>query len=162
MATRGRKPKPTNVKLIQGTARVSRLNPKEPKPQPVRLEPPAFLNAYAKEEWNRVVDQLYNLGITSHLDLAVLAAYCQSFGRWREAEESLARFAAKDKATHGIMMKTQAGNAIQNPLVGAANKAHSDVVRYAADLGMTPSARSRVSGAEKKDPNDPAARFFGE
>ena len=59
------------------------------------------------------------------------------------------------------MIKTTNGNAIQNPLVGTANKAATDMVRFAAEFGMTPSARSRINvtppgeGAE-----DPAARFF--
>jgi P27 family predicted phage terminase small subunit len=47
--------------------------------------------------------------------------------------------------TGGLMIKTSNGNAIQNPLVGTANKAASDVVRYAAEFGMTPSARVRLA-----------------
>ena len=39
------------------------------------------------------------------------------------------------------MIKTSNGNAIQNPLIGTADKADSDMVRYAAEFGMTPSAR---------------------
>ena len=43
------------------------------------------------------------------------------------------------------MIETSNGNAIQNPLVGTANKAASDVVRYAAEFGMTPSTRVRLA-----------------
>ena len=46
--------------------------------------------------------------------------------------------------THGLIIRTQGGNAIQNPLVGTANKAMADMMRYAAEFGMTPSARTRI------------------
>ena len=42
------------------------------------------------------------------------------------------------------MIKTSNGNLVQNPLVGTANKAMSEMMRYAVEFGMTPSARSRV------------------
>ncbi len=51
----------------------------------------------------------------------------------------------RDLLTGGLMIKTSNGNAIQNPLVGTANKAVSDMVRYAAEFGMTPSARVRLA-----------------
>lgn len=43
------------------------------------------------------------------------------------------------------MIKTSNGNVIQNPLVGTAHKAPYDMMHYAAEFGMTPSARSRLS-----------------
>jgi len=49
------------------------------------------------------------------------------------------------------MIKTTNGNAIQNPLVGMANRAMADMVRYATEFGMTPSSRSRIAG--NTDPN---------
>jgi P27 family predicted phage terminase small subunit len=55
--------------------------------------------------------------------------------------------AVNDPTTHGVVIQTQGGNFIQNPLLGAANKAMSDMVRYAVELGFTPSARSRVASA---------------
>jgi P27 family predicted phage terminase small subunit len=50
--------------------------------------------------------------------------------------------------TGGLMIRTTNGNAVQNPLIGVANKAMADMVRYAAEFGMTPSARSRIQGSE--------------
>jgi P27 family predicted phage terminase small subunit len=68
--------------------------------------------------------------------------------------------AEKDQLTGGLMIKTSNGNAIQNPLVGTANKAAADMMRYAAEFGMTPSARSRIAAAPPEDGGDPADRFF--
>ena len=100
------------------------------------------------------------LGILTGVDRAALAAYCQAWGRWRQAERALAAMAALDPVTGALMIKTKEGNAIQNPLVGVANKAMADMVRYAAEFGMTPSARTRVQAAAGGQADDPASKYF--
>jgi hypothetical protein len=45
----------------------------------------------------------------------------------------------------GLPIKASNSNAIPNPLVGTANEAASDMVRYAAELSMARSARFRLS-----------------
>lgn len=157
MPPRGPKTKPTKLKLLTGTARAHRLNPHEPQPVVARPDAPEHLTDAAREEWERVVVELLAQGILTHLDRAALAAYCQAYGRWSAAETALARMAARDAVTDGLIVKTRSGNLIQNPLVGAANKAMADMVRYAAEFGMTPSARTRVACLD-----DAAANSFGE
>lgn len=156
---RGRKPTPTHLKLVQGNPGKRALNPYEPKVAPARPEPPDHLGESARQEWERVEQEMYRTGILTRLDRATLAAYCQAFERWRTAETTLAEMAARDALTHGLMIRTSNGNPIQNPLVGIANKAMADMVRYAAELGITPSARSRIH-AEAQDHQDPAEEFF--
>ncbi len=73
---------------------------------------------------------------------------------------ALDRMADRDAVTHGLMTKTQGGNAIQNPLVGTANKAMSDMIRYATEFGMTPSARTRIRAVGENIQYDPTAEFF--
>ncbi|WP_223428545.1 phage terminase small subunit P27 family [Tateyamaria pelophila] len=102
--------------------------------------------------------ELTALKILSVLDRGALAAYCQAYGRWNAAETALALMAAKDAVTDGLVIRTKSGNLIQNPLVGTANKAMADMVRYAAEFGLTPSARTRVSGLDvTAEPNPFAA-----
>jgi len=157
---RGRKPRPTNIKIIAGTDRADRTNHSEPKPDLNRPEVPPHLSDEAKVEWGRVCEEAYALGILSNLDRAGLAAYCQAYGRWVQAERALAMMAERDPVTRGLMIKTTNGNAIQNPLVGTANKAMQDMVRYAAEFGFTPASRSRISAQERDDKADPAAKYF--
>ncbi len=64
---------------------------------------------------------------------------------WVQAERAVVEMGKRDMLTGGLMIKTSNGNAIQNPLVGTANKAASDMVRYAAEFGMTPRARVRLA-----------------
>jgi len=152
---RGRKPKPTKLKLLSGTARKHRLNEHEPTPELAQPEPPEHLTGAARLEWERVIEEIVQLGIMSNLDRAPLAAYCQAYGRWVAAEAALARMAEKDAVTEGLIVRTKAGNVIHNPLVGAANKAMADMVRYAAEFGFTPSSRSQVSAAGTPEEDNP-------
>jgi P27 family predicted phage terminase small subunit len=162
LRTRGRKPKPTHLKLVKGTGRKATINRNEAVPPPGRPDVPDHLDDIAKVEWGRVCDDLYNSGLLSKVDRMILAAYCQAYARWVLAERTLKEMAKRDELTSGLMIKTISGNAIQNPIVGVANKAMADAARYATDLGMTPSSRSRVTarppGPGKEDPAD---KYFG-
>ena len=161
MAIRGRKPKPSHLKLVTGNPGKRAINTQEPVPERILPQPPPELTAEARGEWDRIAGELNRLGLLTGIDRAALAAYCQAYGRWSQAESAIARMAERDRLTGGLMIKTSNGNAIQNPLVGIANKAMADMVRYAAEFGMTPSARSRIRGEEASGQTaDPAAKYF--
>jgi P27 family predicted phage terminase small subunit len=145
MGIPGRKPKPTSTKLVAGNPGRRPLNEAEAVLETALPEAPAELTPDAREEWARVSEELYVAGLLKRIDRVALASYCQAYGRWAQAERAIAKMAEKDTLTGGLMIKTSNGNAIQNPLVGIANKAMADMVRYAAEFGMTPSARSRIT-----------------
>ena len=137
-----------------------------PKNEPVvplaQPDPPPFLCDDAKEEWVRICGTLYAAGLMTEIDRAALAAYAAAYGRWAQAERAINRLAESDDVNSGLTILTSNGNVIQNPLIGIANKAKTAVVRFAAEFGMTPSARSRVSVApqEKNVEENKAARHF--
>jgi len=163
--TAGRKPKPTALKLVTGNPGKRAIPKKEAKIALAEPTPPPFLSDDAKVEWGRVCSMLYRAGLMTDADRAALAAYCQAYGRWAQAERALARMAAKDELNSALMVKTTSGNAINNPLVGIANKAMADMMRYAAEFGMTPSARSRVEitppGPGNGEEKAGIAKYFG-
>ena len=86
MAPRGRKPKPTHLKLVTGNPGKRALNENEPKPELSLPSPPPHLDDEAKVEWGRVSERLYALGCLAEIDRAALAAYCQAYSRWVRAE----------------------------------------------------------------------------
>ena len=45
----------------------------------------------------------------------------------------------------GLLIKREGGGVVQNPLAYMARKAAADMVRYAAEFGFTPAARSRIA-----------------
>lgn len=145
MTQRGGQFKPTALKMIEGNRSRTPLNKNEPKPRRGELPmPPEFMNDDARLEWERIAPEVYHLGLLTVADVQTLAAYCQAFGRWMQAERALAKM--KDQPTNGLMMRTTSGNWIQNPLVGTANKAARDMMRYASEFGLTPAARARLDG----------------
>lgn len=162
MAQRGRKPKPTHLKLVTGNPGNRPLNKREPKPKRALPRPPGHLSDEALTEWRRVTPELMALGILTACDRSVLASYCQAYGRWVQAEDALAAEAMVrgGPAVLAFTVVTAKGNVIQNPLVGIANKAAADMVRYAAEFGMTPSARSRITTGAAADDEDPAEAYF--
>ena len=159
--TVGRKPTPTNLRLVKGNPGKRALPKREAKVALAEPTPPPFLSDDGKVEWGRVCSALYRAGLMTELDRAALAAYCQAYGVWAQAERVIAKLQANGEL-NGLLMKTTNGNVIQHALIGVANKARGDVVRFAAEFGMTPSARSRVE-ANRPDGDEKtgAAQYFG-
>ena len=133
---KGRKKKPTALKLVQGTARPDRENVNEPKPEVAIPEPPPNLTGEALAEWNRLSVELYNLGMLTKVDRAALAAYCVLWARWVDAEARI------NEQT--LVLKSKDGQPYQNPFLGIANRALEMMRKYASEFGLTPASRSRV------------------
>lgn len=180
----GRKPKPTGLKLVTGNPGKRALNENEPRPPvpdaPPR--PPRHLTKDAKAEWNRISRELWLLGLLTEIDTVALAAYCDSYATWVEArgalmavkreenrvDREIARkkrlglevVESNDSAFGGLLAYTSNGNVVQNPLIGIMNKAKGDMVKFAAEFGMTPSARSRINVEKASGNADKAGGFF--
>jgi P27 family predicted phage terminase small subunit len=107
-------------------------------------DPPEILDDYAIQEWRRVTPVLAGLGILCRLDRALLAAYCTSYSQWTVAREEMRKRVEMGGVLASLVDVTKAGNVVQNPLVGIANKAARDMVRYGELLGMGESARARI------------------
>lgn len=159
---RGRKPKPTFLKVLQGNPGCRPLNKYEPKPSAYEVPPPPdVLTADARIEWERVAEEAYNLNLLKIVDVQVLASYCQSYGRWVVAERMLARIAALDPQSNGLLIKAANGTAIPNPLLYIAAGAMRDMVRYAAEFGFTPAARTRIAVEQTTKRESKFAGLFG-
>jgi P27 family predicted phage terminase small subunit len=134
---RGRKPMSTALKMVMGNPGKRPLNHLEPKPTSDLPTCPAHLQPSAKAEWKRLAHELHQLGILTRLDRSVLAAYCASYGRWVEAERRL-------KETP-MLLKTPAGYVQPSPWLAISNKSVELMHKFAAELGLSPSSRSRVT-----------------
>ncbi len=139
---KGRKPKPTELKKLAGNPGRRPLNKNEPKIREGKPRCPSHLNDYAKAEWKRIASLLYKAGLLTHIDRALLAAYCQNYGRWVEAEMKLKEMEEQFKI--GQVLKTSNDNYVQNAWLGIANRAQDKMSKIAIEFGMSPSSRSRV------------------
>ena len=88
--TKGRKPKPTHLRLLTGNPSGRKLNKNEPKYSKIEVEPPEHLDNAAKAEWGRVYGEMAAQGMITVVDRAALSAYCVSYSRWVKAETKLA------------------------------------------------------------------------
>jgi len=147
MATRGRKPKPTAMKRLEGNPGGRKLNAREPKANSGLPVCPSWLLPEAKNEWKRLAKKLHAMGILTVSDRMTFAAYCQSYARWKEAQEHLER--------EGSVCLTKNGFEQPSAWVGIANTSQKLMMQAAAEFGLTPSVRSRlVAGSDIHDEND--------
>lgn len=160
---RGRKPKPTHLKVVTGNPGRRPLNQHEIQPPRRRSapKPPPHLLPEAKAEWKRLAPSLSLLGILSDLDVSPFAAYCQSYARWVQAERLLAGLAEQDATGRDAMLiKTRAGGVTANPMLWVARSAANDMVRYAAEFGFTPSSRTRLHATAPSTAAHDESSFF--
>ena len=150
---RGRIPKPTEVKKLEGNPGKRALNQKEPKPESVIPRCPSHLPDAAKTEWRRITKELHALGLLSRIDRAALVAYCQAWADYIEAD--------KEITEQGSVIISEKGGMYQNPWVGIKNSALNRIVKISAEFGMTPSSRSRVKTDKPDDEDEFAKMLFG-
>lgn len=142
---RGRRPKPTRLKLLTGNPGKRAMNENEPKPEAAIPECPPELSPAARKEWERLVGELSALRMLTNLDRAALAAYCGAYALWAEATEAIQKY--------GAMIKSPQGFPIQSPYLAIANRQSEIMMRIASEFGLTPASRSRISAPAPTGPS---------
>jgi P27 family predicted phage terminase small subunit len=146
----GRRPKPTELKRLEG----SRIRRKGTEPQPTGIPKcPAHLDKIARTEWRRIAAELAAIGLLTSVDRAALAAYCAAWSRWVVAETKLAKFGS-------VIKSPKSGFPIQNPYVGIANTAMTQMRAFIVEFGMTPASRSRINIESPTQSADPFSEFM--
>jgi len=146
MAARGRKPKPTALRLLEGNPGKRPLPADEPKPGLVVPRCPPELSDEAKREWRRVTGEFAALGMVSRLDRAGLATYCEAWAHWLDAQEKLRKF--------GVVIQGKGGRAIPSPYLSVARQSFREMLALLSEFGMTPAGRTRVASQPAPQPSD--------
>ena len=158
MATRGRKPLPTAVKILEGDRGKGRrpLNRKEPVPNSDQVKCPGWLMPAAQKEWKRLAPPLIAMGVLTNHDVMNFAGYCEAYARWREAEEFLNQ--------HGTIFKTPSGYVQQVPQVSIALQNLKQMQSLGSEFGLTPASRSRLfaMAGESADMDDPMEQLLNQ
>lgn len=141
--------------MRQGRKPVARHRSPDTRDMPVAPDAlprcPAHLTDVARKEWRRIATPLYRMGVLSVTDRAALAAYCQAWARWVEAEEHLAKGPP--------LIKTPSGYVQQSPWLTVANKQLDIMSRFMAELGLSPSARARLRVPAGMASHDPVTKI---
>lgn len=160
VVVRGRKPKPTALKVLQGNPGHRDLNGDEPQHTALAIAdyPPELstgrleADTEARAEWDRVAGGLVISGQVTAVDRGLLVSYCVKYGQWFALE--------REAALTPFVVNTPAGHPIKNPGLVLANQTLGVMLRAAAELGITPSSRSRVTSVKTGAPANPLARFL--
>src|SRR5262245_7810968 len=128
MKRTGPAPKPTNLKLIQGTFRKDRSVIHEARPKPEIPNAPVELSEEAKREWERVSTELAALGLLSRIDRAALAGYCEVWSDFLGATQNVKQY--------GKVIKTKAKNIVENPYYSIKKRSLELMHKFLTEFGM--------------------------
>lgn len=120
-----------------------------------KIKPPKFLDEVAKNEFKRLAKDLLKANLITNVDVNALAAYCQAFSRWKDAEEKLQK--------HGNLIKSKSGEPVINPYVYIVDKSFAQMKAMALEFGFSPGARAKIAVPSKKSKQrSPFEEDFGD
>lgn len=152
---KGRKRKPDEHKVIQGTFRNDRANKNQPKPSEAPPRAPETCSIRQAEYVDRITSRLEAemRSSSSHTEVIWLAAR-----RLAEIEELDNLIAA-----HGRVYETtgKSGDKLlkANPAVSQKNEAERHLHSLLSELGLTPASMGKVSVGKQDKPANPFAQF---
>ena len=152
--TRGRKPKPSHLKALQGNAGKRAVNHDEPKGDELEElpPPPDWLAPIAIQMWEKIGPWLVSSKILTGSDIANLEAYCAAYARWRKAEEDI------DK--NGIVVMGL-NSEIKNPACTVANEALKQMASFGSAIGLDPPSRARLAVPGENGAENPFMALLG-
>jgi P27 family predicted phage terminase small subunit len=154
---RGRKPKPTHLKLVDGNAGRRPINDQEPVAKaPVPSTAPHWMTESQKELYEWAIATAPE-GLLKDLDGPLLYKWVCHQDLFIQAQKTIAKY-----GTYVTIGKQQA---VQNPAIGMANTQSKHARACEIEMGWSPSSRSRVKidpgRGQKKNPFS-RLKTFGE
>lgn len=133
---KGRRPKPLAIHKLQGTFRADRHAEliAAPAGEPTM---PAHLDQVAQAEWRRVVREMDAMGTLSSADASTIASHAVSYSHAVAAEKELQR--------NGLVAVLPSGAVRPSPWLKIFENATAALRQYAIELGLSPSARTRLT-----------------
>ena len=150
---RGRKPTPTKLKVVKGTARKDRVNPREPVISGDLINPPAHFNDEQRDIWSYAIEHAPP-GLLKRLDLSILETWVTAMWIFRQAQ--------LDVQKEGLMTQTINNVDVPNPKVSMMTRQSQIIMKAASEMGFTPSSRTRIVIGEEKIKDDPWSKLVNE
>jgi len=133
--TKGRPPKPTTLKVLEGNQGHRAIGVPLATPEPLYPEPPAGLGKYGRKAWKEIGNGLYRLGLLTEADIHAFTLFCESHQRYREAKDNLKE--------EGMVVVTRNG-ARKSPWLAIIHQEYAIQDKLMAQFGMSPVARVRI------------------
>ena len=151
---RGRKRKPTVLKILTGNPSREPLHEHEPRPRHAEPKCPDHLDKEARRKWRHLVKELTTLGLLTVVDGEMLSKYCQLWSRWVDAEKKIA-------LSGPVLRHEKTGLFYPNPYVAIAFKSVDAMRRIGVEFGLSPSSRARIEVPPQARELDDMERFLG-
>jgi len=161
---KGRKPKPTAMKLLSGTAQPCRTNKKD-LAMPVVTKvppPPKWFTPLAKKIYKDTTRHLTAARVLNSVDLEMLIAYCSEYSNYLEIMQKFSPGKHGDPAEEERIIKTQTKQGMMqqvNPLFKMAQSSLEKAKAIGVEFGLTPSSRAKVNPI-KQDEEDEFQSFL--
>lgn len=152
----GRKPKATTLKLINGNPGRRPLNKEEPQFESGMPDKPDWFDTYASEEWDRLTTNLNGQRVFTKNDLGILVSICIAYEQLRE---TLAIIKAVGRS---YTVEDMGGNTHYKarPECVRFETAQKEYRTLLAEIGFSPSSRSRIKTLPEPPKPKGTARFF--
>src|SRR3990167_2413982 len=152
---RGRRPKPSALKLVRGARREDRVNDEEAIPPAGEIVRPGWLKKHAAAAWDEMSPAAIAMGVLTPADVQAFAAMCTAYGELQQLYAFLQRKGRSYKAVteHGFIMRTR-------PEVAMLAEARKTFKSYAVEFGLTASSRARVKKPKETGRDDPLAKLL--
>lgn len=138
--TRGAKPVPRNIRILQGNPHHKPIDPDIPDPPLIKAgplpDPPEILTEPARKHWVTFAAQLRDMRVLTEPDYPSLCMLCESYANYWEAMRLVRK--------HGITSVSNTGRLIQSEHLNAAHKSLDKCMKIMTEFGLTPSSRMRV------------------
>lgn len=152
MGKRGPAPKPTNLRVLHGD-RKDRINVDEPKAPEGYPECPDTVSDAVREVWDYTVAQLAAMNVASPADRDSLLCYCEAVVVHRQASAILAR-------SNVLIKRKDSDTLMRNPALVVQRDAAQMISRFAAQFGLSPSARSEIRNPKGGNNAQGAERYL--
>lgn len=144
---------PIDLIIAKGRKHLTKNEIEERRAQEIKapsdnIEPPSYLPDNLKEEFNRIANELNEIGIMSNLDCEALARFIVAENQYQKVSQKI------------LKMKTVGPNYIE--LVKIQEKLFRMSRQAASDLGLTISSRCKLvmPKKEEKEPENKFAKFM--
>lgn len=150
----GRNAKPIALQLLEGNKgkyskkqleeRMERENALKPNTDNVNA--PNWLSPFAKEEFEKMANELMTIDMLTNVDVNALAMYCDAYARYVECTQMIQEEGLMVEYTN----KAAETNKVPHPLLTKQKALFEQMKALSTEFGLTPAARAKI--AIKKEP----------
>jgi P27 family predicted phage terminase small subunit len=151
------RPIPKKLRILRGR-HLERVNHAEPEPPTTQLDPPGWIGTgEAHAKWQELVPLLMGIGVFTDADRDALARYCVLHERWLAAVDACRRGL---EVMHHRDKEGRIYNSQISPYATLVHKLHGQLLRIAAEFGLTPASRTSIKGNAAIEHADPLSAWL--